>query len=332
MSSDAPLLEVKDLVKYYPASRGFLEAPRFVRAVDGVSFGIAAGETLGLVGESGCGKSSVARCIVRLNEPTAGRIELRGQDIAHLSESQMRPLRRNLQIIFQDPFSSLNPRHRAGDIVAEPLVNFALAEGAELDRRVAELFDRVGLRREQMRNFPHEFSGGQRQRLGIARALAVNPALIVCDEPVSALDVSIQAQVINLLSDLQRDLGLAYLFVAHDLSVVEHISHRVAVMYLGKMVEVASREALFAAPAHPYTQALLSAVPVPDPTRRRTRTLITGETPSPIAPPTGCRFHTRCPMAEAICRQAEPELLEIAPGHAVACHLKKSPSDTAMKA
>ena len=324
MSSDAPLLEVKDLVKHYPASRGFLEAPRFVRAVDGVSFGIAAGETLGLVGESGCGKSSVARCIVRLIEPTAGRIELRGADIAHLPESQMRPLRRNLQIIFQDPFSSLNPRHRAGDIVAEPLVNFALAEGAELDRRVAELFDRVGLRREQMRNFPHEFSGGQRQRLGIARALAVNPALIVCDEPVSALDVSIQAQVINLLSDLQRDLGLAYLFVAHDLSVVEHISHRVAVMYLGKMVEVASREALFATPAHPYTQALLSAVPVPDPTRRRTRTLITGETPSPIAPPSGCRFHTRCPMAEAICRQAEPELLEIAPGHAVACHLQKA--------
>ena len=324
MSSDAPLLAVKDLVKYYPASRGFMEAPRFVRAVDGVSFGIAAGETLGLVGESGCGKSSVARCIVRLNEPTSGRIELRGEDIAHLPESQMRPLRRNLQIIFQDPFSSLNPRHRAGDIVAEPLVNFALAEGAELDRRVAALFDRVGLRREQMRNFPHEFSGGQRQRLGIARALAVNPALIVCDEPVSALDVSIQAQVINLLSDLQRDLGLAYLFVAHDLSVVEHISHRVAVMYLGKMVEVASREALFATPAHPYTQALLSAVPVPDPTRRRTRTLITGETPSPIAPPSGCRFHTRCPQAEAICRQAEPELLEIAPGHAVACHFKKA--------
>ena len=324
MSSDAPLLEVKDLVKYYPASRGFMEAPRFVRAVDGVSFGIAAGETLGLVGESGCGKSSVARCIVRLNEPTAGRIELRGEDIAHLPESQMRPLRRNLQIIFQDPFSSLNPRHRAGDIVAEPLVNFALAEGAELDRRVAALFDRVGLRREQMRNFPHEFSGGQRQRLGIARALAVNPALIVCDEPVSALDVSIQAQVINLLSDLQRDLGLAYLFVAHDLSVVEHISHRVAVMYLGKMVEVATRETLFATPAHPYTQALLSAVPVPDPTRRRTRTLITGETPSPIAPPPGCRFHTRCPMAEAICRQAEPELLEIAPGHAVACHFRKA--------
>ena len=326
MSSDAPLLAVKDLVKYYPASRGFMEAPRFVRAVDGVSFGIAAGETLGLVGESGCGKSSVARCIVRLNEPTSGRIELRGADIAHLPESQMRPLRRNLQIIFQDPFSSLNPRHRAGDIVAEPLVNFALAEGAELDRRVAALFDRVGLRREQMRNFPHEFSGGQRQRLGIARALAVNPALIVCDEPVSALDVSIQAQVINLLSDLQRDLGLAYLFVAHDLSVVEHISHRVAVMYLGKMVEVAARETLFATPAHPYTQALLSAVPVPDPTRRRTRTLIKGETPSPIAPPSGCRFHTRCPMAEAICRQAEPELLEIAPGHAVACHFKKAPA------
>ncbi len=324
MFSDAPLLAVKDLVKYYPTSRGFLEPQRFVRAVDGVSFDIAAGETLGLVGESGCGKSSVARCIVRLNEPTSGRIELRGEDIAHLPESQMRPLRRNLQIIFQDPFSSLNPRHRAGDIVAEPLVNFALAEGAELDRRVAALFDRVGLRREQMRNFPHEFSGGQRQRLGIARALAVNPALIVCDEPVSALDVSIQAQVINLLSDLQRDLGLAYLFVAHDLSVVEHISHRVAVMYLGKMVEVAARETLFAAPAHPYTQALLSAVPVPDPTRRRTRTLITGETPSPIAPPSGCRFHTRCPLAEAICRQAEPELVEIAPGHAVACHLKKA--------
>lgn len=321
MLPDVPLLEVRGLVKHHPVSRGFLEPQRFVHAVDGVSFEIAAGETLGLVGESGCGKSSLARCVVRLDAPTSGRIALRGRDIARLSEKEMRPLRRHVQIIFQDPFSSLNPRHRAGDIVAEPLLNFDVAAGADLERRVAELFDRVGLRPDQMRNYPHEFSGGQRQRLGIARALALDPALIVCDEPVSALDVSIQAQVINLLSDLQRDLGLAYLFVAHDLSVVEHISNRVAVMYLGKMVEIGARDVVFDRPAHPYTQALLEAAPNPDPRHRRRGAPITGETPSPILPPSGCRFHTRCPKAQDICRSLEPALENTAHGHSVACHL-----------
>ena len=323
MRADAPVLTVSDLVKHYRVAGGLFRPDRKVHAVDGISFSIAAGETLGLVGESGCGKSSAARCIVRLVEPTSGQIVLKGQDVAHLPEGRMRQLRRDIQIVFQDPFSSLNPRHRAGAIVAEPLVNFGLAEGGALTHRVEELFDRVGLRRDQMNNFPHEFSGGQRQRLGIARAIALNPALVVCDEPVSALDVSIQAQVINLLEDLQRDLGLAYLFVAHDLAVVEHISHRVAVMYLGKIVEIAPRDVLFTRAAHPYTQALLSVVPVPDPRQKCRRTLVTGEIPSPLAPPSGCRFHTRCPHADAICQSHEPPLLDLGNGQSVACHLHK---------
>jgi peptide/nickel transport system ATP-binding protein/oligopeptide transport system ATP-binding protein len=322
MPSDAPVLSVENLVKHYPVGGGLFGPPRKVHAVDDVSFQIAAGETLGLVGESGCGKSSAARCIVRLVDPTSGRILVKGRDIAYLSESQVRPLRRDLQIVFQDPFSSLNPRQRAGSIVAEPLVNFRVAEGAALRARVAELFDRVGLRPDQMNNFPHEFSGGQRQRLGIARAIALNPALVVCDEPVSALDVSIQAQVINLLEDLQRDLNLAYLFVAHDLADVEHISHRVAVMYLGKIVEIAPRDLLFSTPGHPYTEALLSVVPVPDPSRRRRRALVSGEVPSPMSPPSGCRFHTRCPIAEPICSELEPKLNSLGAGQAVACHLR----------
>jgi peptide/nickel transport system ATP-binding protein/oligopeptide transport system ATP-binding protein len=319
----APLLEADGVVKHYDVAHSMFGAPlKTVRAVDGVSFAIMPGETLGLVGESGCGKTTLARCVARLIAPSAGRILLRGEDITDLPESRMRPLRRHLQIIFQDPFSSLNPRHRAGDIVAEPFINFGIARGAEAERRTRALFERVGLAPAQMRNYPHEFSGGQRQRLGIARALAVGPALIVCDEPVSALDVSVQAQVINLLSDLQQELGLAYLFVAHDLAVVEHISHRVAVMYLGKIVELGPRAGIFAAPRHPYTEALLSAVPVPDPARRRRRIVVAGEVPSPLAPPSGCAFHTRCPLAEERCRRETPALREVAPGHAVACHLR----------
>ncbi len=323
-AADAPPVVVaENLVKHYPAKRDMLgRVLEIVHAVDGVSFEIRAGETLGLVGESGCGKSTVARMIARLIEPTSGRVLLGGVDVSHLGERQMRPLRRHVQIVFQDPFSSLNPRHRAGDIVAEPIVNFGLAKGAAVTARVAELFERVGLRADQMRNYPHEFSGGQRQRLGIARALALDPALIVCDEPVSALDVSIQAQVINLLADLQRDLGLAYLFAAHDLAVVEHISTRVAVMYLGKIVETATRDALFGDPRHPYTEALLASVPVPDPALRRERHTIEGDVPSPIAPPPGCRFHTRCPLVEDRCRQVEPPLVDAGGGHTVACHVR----------
>ncbi len=319
-----PLLEVQGLAKHYPLARARLGAEaRTVRAVDGVSLAIAAGETLGLVGESGCGKSTLARCIVRLLALTSGRVLLSGQDITDLAERQMRPLRRHLQIIFQDPFSSLNPRHRAGAIVAEPLRNFGIARGGEAERRVRALFERVGLSPAQMRNYPHEFSGGQRQRLGIARALAVDPALIVCDEPVSALDVSVQAQVVNLLSDLQRELNLAYLFVAHDLAVVEHISARVAVMYLGRIVEIGPRRRIFETPQHPYTEALLAAVPVPDPKVKRRRVTLEGEVQSALPPQAGCAFHPRCPYAWDRCRSETPPPQEIAPGHYVACHLRQ---------
>jgi peptide/nickel transport system ATP-binding protein/oligopeptide transport system ATP-binding protein len=317
------LLQVRDLRKHYPVHKGVLgRAVGKVHAVDGISFSIAAGETLGLVGESGCGKSTAAKTILRLVDPTAGTIEWRGQRIDALGRAAMRPFRRELQAVFQDPYSSLNPRLRAADIVAEPMHNYERFGAAEVRAKVAWLFEKVGLRPDQMIKFPHEFSGGQRQRLGIARALAVRPKLIVCDEPVSALDVSVQAQVINLLEDLQAEFGVSYLFVAHDLAVVEHISHRVAVMYLGKIVELTDKRSLFRDPQHPYTEALLSAVPVPDPRAQKKRIILQGDVPSPITPPPGCRFHTRCPYAEERCRREEPAMKEVRPGHFVACHLR----------
>ncbi|HXY99294.1 MAG TPA: dipeptide ABC transporter ATP-binding protein [Stellaceae bacterium] len=328
-----PLLEVEGLKKYFPVHRGVLaRVAGQVHAVDGIGFTIAEGETLGLVGESGCGKSTAGKTILKLIEPTAGMVKLRGERIDHLGPREMRPYRRELQVVFQDPYASLNPRLSAGEIVAEPLVNFGVMRGAALKERVAELFAKVGLRPEAMRRYPHEFSGGQRQRIGIARALALEPRLIVCDEPVSALDVSVQAQVVNLLRDLQQELHLSYLFVAHDLAVVEHISHRVAVMYLGKIVELAPKDALFSAPLHPYTEALLSAVPLPDPEARRKRIILSGEVPSPINPPVGCRFHTRCPYAEERCRIEEPALRAVAPGRLVACHLRMADGAAATRA
>jgi oligopeptide/dipeptide ABC transporter ATP-binding protein len=322
-SETAPLLEVVDLKKHFPVKKGFLSrSAGKVYAVDGVSFHIKQGETLGLVGESGCGKSTVGRTVLRLLDPTDGAILLNGRDITHLGKTEMRPVRREMQIIFQDPYSSLNPRMSAGDIVGELLKVHDIGTPAERKERVAELFERVGLRQAQMEAFPHEFSGGQRQRIGIARALALNPKVIIGDEPVSALDVSIQAQVINLLMDLQEELNLSYLFIAHDLAVVEHISHRIAVMYLGKIVEYTDKKTLFTDPQHPYTEALLSAVPIPDPTVRRKKTILQGDVPSPINPPPGCHFHTRCPFAEERCRVEEPALKEVAPGHVVSCHLR----------
>jgi oligopeptide/dipeptide ABC transporter ATP-binding protein len=326
MSAAPPLLAVSHLTKHYAVSSGlFGRARATVHAVDDVSFTIAGGETLGLVGESGCGKSTIARTVLRLVEPTSGAIRWRGEPIERLAGAAMRPYRRELQAVFQDPYASLNPRMRAADIVAEPIRNFENATGEAIAQRVRSLFERVGLRADQMPRYPYEFSGGQRQRLGIARALAPQPRLIVCDEAVSALDVSVQAQVINLLVDLQQQFGLSYLFVAHDLAVVEHISHRVAVMYLGRIVELTSTRALFGNPLHPYTEALLSAVPVPDPTVRRKRLILAGDVPSPMDLPSGCRFHTRCPYAFDRCRREEPSLVEVAPGHVVACHLRAAP-------
>jgi oligopeptide/dipeptide ABC transporter ATP-binding protein len=317
------LIEVTDLKKHFPIRKGILgRAVNQVYAVDGVTFSIGEGETLGLVGESGCGKTTVARTILRLIEPTSGQIKIRGQEISHLTKAELRPLRRQMQIVFQDPFSSLNPRLRVGKIVGEPLKVHNVGDRHERQERVAKLFERVGLRPQQMNNFPHQFSGGQRQRVSIARALALDPGFIVADEPVSALDVSIQAQVINLLMDLQRDLKLSYLFVSHNLAVVEHISHRVAVMYLGRIVEFADKAALFANPLHPYTEALLAAVPLPDPSLTRPKHRVTGDVPSPINPPTGCHFHPRCPIAEARCAVESPVLREVALGHQVACHLR----------
>jgi len=317
------LLEVEGLRKHFPTRTGMLARGAKVLAVDGVSFRVLEGETLGLVGESGCGKSTTGKLILRLLDPTEGQVLWRGRRIDQLNRADMRPVRRELQAVFQDPYSSLNPRMRAADIVAEPIRNYESLPAAAVRARAADLFRRVGLRSDQLVKYPYEFSGGQRQRLGIARALAVGPRLIVCDEPVSALDVSVQAQVINLLMDLQAEMNLSYLFVAHDLAVVEHISHRVAVMYLGKIVEIAPKRAIFTRPQHPYTEALLEAVPVPDPAIRRQRRVLGGDVPSPIDPPSGCRFHTRCPYVEERCKREEPLLQEISPGQWVACHLRQ---------
>ena len=318
-----PLLRVSELKKHFPVHRGLLSrVVGQVYAVDGVSFDIARGETLCLVGESGCGKSTVAKTVMRLLAPTSGTVALDGVDISRMEESELRAHRRQMQIVFQDPYSSLNPHLSAGAIVSEPLTNFELASGQELEQRVASLFERVGLRVDAIKKYPHEFSGGQRQRLGIARALAVKPSLIVADEPVSALDVSVQAQVLNLLIDLQEEFGLAYLFVSHDLAVVEHIGHRVAVMYLGRIVELAATADLFGTPLHPYSEALLAAAPVPDPELRRERLVLQGDVPSPMTPPPGCHFHTRCPYVRERCRTETPTLQEVKPAHWVACHLR----------
>jgi peptide/nickel transport system ATP-binding protein/oligopeptide transport system ATP-binding protein len=317
-----PVLEVRDLRKYFPIRTGLTSRlAAKVHAVDGISFDLQHGETLGLVGESGCGKSTAGKTALKLVEPTSGSIKLEGRDITGLSRSELRPLRREMQMIFQDPFSSLNPRMSAGRIVAEALAVHGIARGAQQAERVVALFHRVGLRADQMAEFPHAFSGGQRQRIAIARALAVRPKLIVGDEPVSSLDVSIQAQVINLLMDLQEEYGIAYLFIAHDLAVVQHIAHRVAVMYLGRIVELADKRSLFSRPLHPYTEALLAAVPIPDPRgRRRERAVLSGDVPSPVYPPAGCHFHTRCPYVMERCRVDAPDLRELRPGHFVSCH------------
>ncbi len=317
------LLEVKDLVKHFPVRGGvFSRVHSYVRAVDGISFSIAEGETLGLVGESGCGKSTAGRAILRLIEPTSGEVKYKGTDILSLNREKMRQLRREMQIIFQDPYASLNPRMTVGSIVGEPLTIHHIAKGKEREEKVAAILQKVGLRPEHMRRYPHEFSGGQRQRIGIARALALNPKIIIADEPVSALDVSIQAQVINLLQDLQKEFGIAYLVISHDLSVVQHICDRIAVMYLGLIVEIADADELIMSPRHPYTEALLSAVPIPDPSAsgKKERIILRGDVPSPVNPPSGCRFHTRCPYKEDKCVSEVPSLHPVNGGHLTACH------------
>lgn len=318
---ETPLIEVKDLRKYFAVKKGFLGTAKSLRAVDGISFAIRQGETFSLVGESGCGKSTTGRLVTRLLEPTEGEVWFKGQNISHSTNNQMRSIRRDMQMVFQDPYASLNPRMKVKELVAEPLLIHTKLSPKERDQAAYRLLETVGLSSLHAERFAHEFSGGQRQRIGIARALSVRPSLIVADEPVSALDVSIQSQVLNLLQDLQEEFGLTYLFISHDLSVVEHISDRIGVMYLGTLVETADKDTLYDKPLHPYTQALLSSVPIPDPSLKRERIILKGDLPSPVDPPTGCRFHTRCPSCMEICKQHVPAFREVEPGHEVACHL-----------
>ena len=323
MDAEQPLLDVQDLAMHFPVREGVLQrARRYNKAVDGVSLSIGSGETLGLVGESGCGKSTLGRCIARLYDATAGQIIFQGEDIAPLNGRRLKPYRRSIQMVFQDPMESLNARHTVGEIIAEPLLVQGIGDRASRAARVRELLDTVGLPAESARRYPFEFSGGQRQRIGIARAIALNPRLVICDEPVSALDVSIQSQILNLLNGLQKELGLSYLFIAHDLAVVKHISDRIAIMYLGKIVETGRGEDIYHAPQHPYTQSLISAIPIPDPHRRAKRTVLSGDVPSPIDPPSGCAFHPRCPLATECCRQETPRLRQAAEAkQRIACHM-----------
>ena len=320
-----PLLEVKNLKKYFPVSGGFFKrVVGYVKATDDISFTIGEGETMGLVGESGCGKSTTGRALLRLHEPTAGEVYYKGQVVIGASKSEMKQLRMDMQIVFQDPYSSLNPRMTVGQIISEPIIHHGIMKkGKELENKLSELLDKCGLASYHVNRYPHQFSGGQRQRIGIARALALNPSFIVADEPVSALDVSIQSQVLNLMMDLQEDMGLSYLFISHDLSVVKYISDRVGVMYLGSLVELADKKDLFSVPKHPYTQALLSAIPVPNPKARKKQIILKGDIPSNVHPPSGCKFHTRCPYVEAICKECVPDFRELGDKHFVACHLAK---------